>query len=117
MRLVLAILFSTFLSLSAFAHLPASDVDYGQPFLKEFTIYPNPTSGAVTLTLEPTESLNSPMTLKVYSLIGQEMMKESISPFTGIKKVRLDLTHLPKGLYMVEVTSGEKSRVKRVSVR
>ena len=117
MRFLLVIFFSTILSLSAFAFSPSSVGEYASPFLKEFTIYPNPTSGAVTLTLETMEAVNGPMELKVYSLIGQEMMKETITPFSGVKKVQLDLSTLPKGLYMVEVSNGDKSRIKRVSVR
>jgi len=118
MRTLLVILFSTVLSLSAFAFSPSSVGDFAaDPFLKEFTIYPNPTSGAVTLTLETMDEFNGPMELKVYSLIGQEMKKESITPFSGVKKVQLDLSSLPKGLYMVEISNGDKSRIKRVSVR
>ncbi len=117
MRVLLAIFFTTILSPSAFAFSPSSVEEYATPFLKEFTIYPNPTSGAITLTLETMEAVNQPMELKVYSLIGQEMMKETINPFSGVKKVQLDLSQLPKGLYMVEVSSGDKSRIKRVSVR
>ena len=117
MRTLLVIFFSTILSLSAFAFSPVGAEDYAPAFLKEFTIYPNPTSGAVTLTMETIDPINGPMELKVYSLIGQEMMKQSITPFNGVKKVQLDLSHLPKGLYMVEVSNGDKSRIKRVSVR
>lgn len=114
MRLVFTILFSTMLSMSAFAFQPV-DATVGTPFLKEFVVYPNPTSGAVTLTLE-TFDAESNLQLKVYSLIGQEMMKEVITPFEGSKQMRLDLTHLPKGIYMVEISNGEKSRIKRISV-
>lgn len=117
MRLLLAIFFTTILSLSALAHQPAGFEEFSSPFLKEFTVYPNPTSGAITLTLEPVENTNRPMSLKVYSLIGQEMMTQTISPFSGIKKVSLDLSTLPKGIYMLEVSNGDKSRIKRVSVR
>lgn len=117
MRVLLVIFFSTILSLSALAHTPSSVEDYAAPFLKEFTIYPNPTSGEVTLTIETVEAINGPMSLKVYSLIGQEMMKETITPFSGVRKVQLDLSNLPKGLYMVEISNGDKSRIKRVSVR
>lgn len=115
MRFVYAILLSTILSLSAFASQPA-DADFmGQPFLKEFAVYPNPSSGAITLTIETFEA-ESALQLKVYSLIGQEMMKETLSPFEGAKQMRLDLTHLPKGIYMVEISNGEKSRIKRISI-
>jgi hypothetical protein len=105
------------LSAGVFAHVPASvtDAEYANPFLKEFSVYPNPTSGSLTLTME-TFGETQALQLKVYSLIGQEMYSEALSPFNGVKQVSLDLSKFPKGIYMVEVSSGDKSRIKRVSV-
>ncbi len=117
MRILPVIFFFVFLSSDSFAYPSSGAEDHTPPFLKEFTIFPNPTSGEVTLTLETTDPISAVMTLKVYSLIGQEMMKESINPFVGTKKVQLDLGNLPRGLYMVEISDGDRSRIKRVSVR
>jgi hypothetical protein len=117
MRKLLYLIPFLFLSAGAFAHLPsaASDEVYATTFLKEFSVYPNPTSGALTLTME-TFGETQTLQLKVYSLIGQEMYSEALSPFSGYKQVSLDLSKFPKGIYMVEVTNGEKTRLKRVSV-
>lgn len=114
----LLLIFSFFtLTLSAFAHLPASEVGevYAYSFLKEFSVYPNPTTGALSLTIE-TFGETQNLQLKVYSLIGQEMYNQKLSPFSGVKQVSLDLSQFPKGIYMVEVSNGEKSKMKRVSV-
>lgn len=117
MRKLFYILPFLFLSAGAFAHLPSVTVGdvYATTFLKEFTVYPNPTSGALTLTME-TFGETQTLQLKVYSLIGQEMYSEAISPFSGYKQVSLDLSKFPKGIYLVEVSNGEKTRMKRVSV-
>jgi hypothetical protein len=118
MRKILPIFFSLFLALSMFAAPSGAgtlDELGGAPFLKEFTVYPNPTSGAVTITLEAFAE-TSELKLKVFSLIGQEMYTEQLSPFSGVKRFQLDLTRFPKGIYMVEISDGEKSRIKRVSV-
>jgi hypothetical protein len=117
MRKLLFILPFLFLSLGASAHLPSSATDevYANTFLKEFAVYPNPTSGALTLTMETFGETQS-LQLKVYSLIGQEMYTETISPFAGLKQISLDLSKFPKGIYMVEVSNGEKTKMKRVSV-
>jgi hypothetical protein len=118
MRKILPIFFSMFLAISLFAAPSGTgtlDEFGGTPFLKEFTVYPNPSSGAVTITLEAfTETAE--LKLKVFSLIGQEMYTEQLSPFSGMKKFQLDLTRLPKGIYMLEISDGEKSRIKRVSI-
>jgi hypothetical protein len=117
MRKLLYIIPFLFLSVGAFAHLPSVAVEevYAPTFLKEFSVYPNPTSGALTLTME-TFGETQTLQLKVYSLIGQEMYSEAISPFSGYKQISLDLSKFPKGIYMVEVSNGEKIRLKRVSV-
>ena len=114
MRKFLYISLFMFLGMSLFAHSPATD-DLGQSFLKEFTVYPNPTTGNITLTLDAIDE-SRPLTLKVYSLIGQEMHTETILPFNGVKKKQLDLSRFPKGIYMLEISNGDKSRIKRVSV-
>jgi hypothetical protein len=117
MKKLLYILPFLFLSVGAFAHLPssASEGEYATTFLKEFTVYPNPTSGSLTMTMETFGETQS-LQLKVISLIGQEMYTETISPFAGFKQISLDLSKFPKGIYMIEVSNGEKARMKRVSV-
>lgn len=117
MKKLLYIIPFLFLTASAFAHLPASATEevYTNPLLKDFTVYPNPTSGALTLTME-TWGETQTLQLKVTSLIGQEMYTESLSPFSGTKQISLDLSKFPKGFYMIEVTNGERSKMKRVSV-
>ena len=105
----------TLMTLSVFAKPSGYLDDLGSPFLKEFTVYPNPTNGAVSITLE-TLTETADLQLKVYSLIGQEVHTESISAFNGVKRFSLDLTRFPKGIYMVEISDGERSRMKRISV-
>jgi hypothetical protein len=116
MKKLVPLLLMMLLSMSVFAHSPSGWADdFSQPFLKEFSAYPNPTTGQLTLTLETIDE-NSPLELKVYSLIGQEMYTESLTPYNGIRKVQLDLTKFPKGIYMLEISNGQKSRIKRVAV-
>ncbi|MEM1000387.1 MAG: T9SS type A sorting domain-containing protein [Bacteroidota bacterium] len=117
MKKFLPLLLMMLLSVSAFAYTPGalSDQEIGTPFLKEFSVYPNPTTGMLTLTLETIDE-NRPLEMKVYSLIGQEMYTQTITPFSGLQKMQLDLTKFPKGIYMVEISNGDKSRIKRVSV-
>jgi hypothetical protein len=117
MKKILPLLLMMLLSVSAFAYTPGAwaEEEVGTPFLKEFSVYPNPTTGLLTLTLETIDE-NRPLQLKVYSLIGQEMYTETVLPFNGVQKVQLDLTKFAKGIYMVEVSNGDKSRIKRVSV-
>ncbi|MFM2376260.1 MAG: hypothetical protein RLZZ165_1357 [Bacteroidota bacterium] len=117
MKKLLFIVSFLLVSLGVSANLPASVTDeaYAPPFLKEFNVFPNPTSGLLTLTMETFGETQS-LEVKVYSLIGQEMYHESISPFAGSKQVSVDLAKFPRGIYMLEISNGEKSKSKRISV-
>lgn len=86
-----------------------------ESFLKEFTVYPNPTSGAVTLTLRLTDPTQA-VEFKVLNLLGQEMHTETILPFNGSRQVEFDLAKFPKGIYMIEISNGKESRIKKVSL-
>jgi hypothetical protein len=116
MKKFLPIILFILIAVSTIARPSGFAADMGSPFLKEFAVYPNPTSGALTVTLETLNGDAPEMKIKVFSLIGQEMLSETISPFSGVKRMTLDLGKLPKGIYMIEVSDGEKSRIKRVSV-
>jgi hypothetical protein len=117
MKKLLLILPFLFLTVAASAHAPASVTMevVNNTLLKEFSVYPNPTTGSLTLTME-TFGETQTLQLKVISLIGQEVYSETLSPFSGYKQISLDLSKFPKGFYLVEVSNGEKSRLKRISV-
>ncbi len=88
----------------------------GDPFLKEFSIFPNPSSGLVTVSLETFEG-DQPLTLKIYSIIGQEMQSQRIEPFSGASSLKLDLSKLAKGVYMIEISNNKQSRSKRLLLK
>jgi len=115
MKQLYSFLFAILLSVASFASGPADEFMGSDPFLKSFTVYPNPTSGQITLSFE-TINADQPVQFKVYSLIGQEMYSESILPFSGPQKLEFDLSKYPKGMYVVEISNGKKAKVKRVSV-
>lgn len=85
------------------------------PFVKEFTIYPNPSTGPLNISLEMFDE-GKPLQLKVYNLIGQQLEVKSLTPFVGKFNMKLDMAKFPKGIYMIEITNGKQSRTKRVSI-
>lgn len=117
MKQIYAIFFSLLLSSAALAEAPATSYEsiIGEPFLTEFNVYPNPTNGPIAISYEATDPTQV-MNLKIYNLIGQEMYKESFAPASGIRKVELQLDDYPKGIYMIEISDGQKKRIKRISV-
>jgi hypothetical protein len=92
-----------------------SDVVTPEPFLKEFSVYPNPSSGKLTVSFSSLTTEQN-VTLKVYNLIGQEVQSQTLTTFNGLQSIELNLSELPKGMYMVEMSNGKSSRVKRISL-
>ena len=113
MRKYLLILFSFVLIGVSQAGL--EDGIAGDPFLKEFSVYPNPSTGDFTVSMSSLDP-NARLSLKVYSIIGQEMYSMEVNPFNGIQKVNLNLDKLPKGVYMVEISNGVQAKTKRITL-
>ena len=114
MRILFTFLFALMISVGASAHFD-SDLGEKDPFLKEFAVYPNPSYGEITVAISTFE-LSQNLQIKVFNLLGQEMQSQNLAPFQGTTKVSLDLTKLPKGIYMVEVTDGMQKKSKRITV-
>ena len=91
------------------------DLVADEPFLKEFSVFPNPSSGKLTVSFTASSS-DQVVTLKVYNQIGQELQSQTLTTFNGLQNVELNLSELPKGMYMVEMSNGKTSRVKRISL-
>lgn len=71
------------------------------------SIYPNPTSDFVTIKNENQEAITK---YALYSLQGQLLVEQ----FPNSKECTIDLTHLPKGMYLLEVQSDTKQARKRL---
>jgi hypothetical protein len=69
-------------------------------------IFPNPTNRYVYVKL-PSES-----DVAVYSVLGQQLIFRKSVPAN--REVAIDLNHLPAGVYLVKVFSGEVHTVKRI---
>lgn len=76
-------------------------------------IYPNPATSYVDfeMKLPATEQLYA---LKVYSMLGNELMTINLSGARGVVKKRIDLSAMPKGLLLLSVQG--KTADKRVKI-
>ena len=73
--------------------------------LTAFGVYPNPTSGSVTLETNGI-GLSEITIAKVYSAQGTLLLSRTL---TGSRQYRFSLDDLPAGLYVIRVISGEKA--------
>ena len=68
--------------------------------LSDFTVYPNPTTDFVNI-----NSANTIDSYRIYDLTGRVV--KSSSPYSN--NLRIDVTSLNKGVYMVKLNSGDKT--------
>lgn len=73
---------------------------------RENAIYPNPTSGNFTITLA--EECN----VDIYNVLGQNMMH--LNNVSGVQQI--SLPNAPKGLYLIQIQSGNVLETKKLIV-
>lgn len=75
-------------------------------------LYPNPSSGLITISLEGGEYIRE---IAVYSLDGKAVYKKNLAEM--ISETSFDLDFLPKGLYIIGVQAGNKTRTSKLILR
>ncbi|MCC7302872.1 MAG: T9SS type A sorting domain-containing protein [Bacteroidia bacterium] len=76
--------------------------------LAGFSVYPNPTTGIVEVA--GTDGIQLPVRLELIDLFGRTILQEH---FEG-EKARLDLSALPRGVYLLRIIAGEKMNMLKV---
>ncbi|MBX7095036.1 MAG: T9SS type A sorting domain-containing protein [Flavobacteriales bacterium] len=75
-----------------------------------FEMYPNPTNGIINITL--TNLMEQSITVNVYNAFGQLVRSEKIA--YGKSNHNIDLSNEAKGIYFVELISGNKKSSKKI---
>jgi hypothetical protein len=78
-------------------------------FSKEFSfaVYPNPTTGPVTIQLEAIHSESS--VLSITDILGRNIYRRDIPTYASFQQMTLDLGMLNEGTYILALTSGSNS--------
>ena len=71
-----------------------SSLTVNEQHIKEFSVFPNPTEGMLTVTMDQLEGNE---TISVVNLQGQEVKKIKVSDFS----TQLDVTELTSGTYLL----------------
>ncbi|MBI5917593.1 MAG: T9SS type A sorting domain-containing protein [Bacteroidetes bacterium] len=77
-------------------------------------LFPNPTSGNVTLALETEYSGEA--TLTIYDLMGRQVKTQALSLEGGPLRTGVDLLGLPGGVYLLEMKARNEQRWERLVV-
>jgi hypothetical protein len=67
-----------------------------------FKYYPNPVNNILTVSY--TEAIT---VLKLYNMVGQQLITKSVNS----NETQIDMSHLPAGSYLLEVSVGSKSKM------
>lgn len=78
------------------------------------SLYPNPTSGKVTLSFY--SASNEIANMQVTDLTGRNVQSLDITVIEGLNEYEADLSKLAKGVYMLRLASGEINQVIKVTV-
>lgn len=75
-----------------------------------FKVFPNPTSGKINI--EFTNDFGSAdVLIRIYNLMGERVFKEEIPGFITRE---ISLEHIPKGLYLISISQGDKSGIRKI---
>ncbi len=81
--------------------------------LETFSVYPNPTSGKGFIEFDRPGQYS----LKVQSIRGELLMSQTHN-LNAKEKIELNLTHLPNGIYLINITDAEQnSKTVKLSIR
>lgn len=80
----------------------------------DFNIYPNPNSGAFDLMLNVSE--NNDYTIELRNVLGEIIYSEELKAFNGKYAKRFALSSFRKGVYVVNIRSGNKQIFQKLVV-
>lgn len=81
----------------------------------DVVLAPNPSNGITKLTYSSRSA--GTVTVSVYNLLGNVTFNQTVNNQVGNNELNLDLTELENGIYFVNVTDGQKSFTKKLSIK
>ena len=83
--------------------------------LSEMRIYPNPAMESVNI--QVASSKNEQVRLTISNLLGQVVYTESTQLYNGINYMKVNVSNLKSGVYVVNVKSNSGSTTQKLIVR
>lgn len=81
----------------------------------QLTIFPNPSTGTIELRYRM-QYIGS-VQIKLYNIEGQLVRLEEIKTMSALVQQKMNLGDLPKGLYVLQMNSGQQSITKRIEIK
>ncbi len=77
--------------------------------LSSFSVYPNPTTGSLTLTLSKGEGIGA---VKIYNVLGECVLYQQL--ITNNQQLTLDVSSLPAGIYFVQLKTENENATRKI---
>ncbi|MBU1719705.1 MAG: T9SS type A sorting domain-containing protein, partial [Bacteroidetes bacterium] len=84
----------------------AANSDGLNPGVGYLHIFPNPSSGNLTIELE---GIDEPVLIRIIDLTGDEVKQNTFQPISGLTRQNWNLSDLPAGMYFFRLESGSGS--------
>lgn len=81
----------------------------------QFSVFPNPSSGVVTLTMELDEEME--VLYQVLDMQGRVVQQNFLDEYAGTHYVQVDLSGQPSGMYMVRFVTTQGVSTERISIQ
>ena len=78
----------------------------------KFIVYPNPAKEKLNIVFNETQEKN--MNVKLLDITGREIQNIEVSSLIGANQVQLDVSALPRGIYIAYLLSDNKKQTMRV---
>jgi hypothetical protein len=83
-------------------------------FSKNLSVFPNPSNGLVQVKLD--NGTGSNVTINVTDALGRSVFTKTESMNGGSFNKQIDLNHLGKGVYMLQVQTGENNTMRKIVI-
>ncbi len=80
-------------------------------WLDRLSFYPNPSEGRFTVSFEADAA---PLSLKIVDITGRTVYEEDLGQFSGYYNQEIDLSGQDRGIYILQVTQGNKVNSKKL---
>jgi len=104
--------FTSDISLDAFSLEETSGVSLNESAISGLTVYPNPSEGEFIL--ENSTQQDKDLEVSITSVTGAQIMSLPFSENYGAGKMKIDLSAMPNGVYILTVTGTVQTKVVRL---
>ena len=78
-------------------------------------IFPNPNDGKFNLTFDA--KVQADYMVTITNTLGKKVFEYPLTSFAGEHKRAIDLSHLSKGLYLINISSGDKQITRKINLQ